>query len=352
MSFDRLRELLDEGTDSGALRGLPLRPTILIIDDDEHIRRALAMLLGERYEIRAAASGPEGISVCDGAVSAVLLDVKMSGMDGFETSRGLRQKHERVPIIFHTGYQDAHDPITILNEYRPFGYVVKGADPQRLLATLDSAVAFSEKLRENQRLVSSLQELNATLERRVEERTRQLEESLTQITRLTVIDFLTEIANRRHFFSQLEQERKRVDRHQMGLCLLLIDVDDFKPVNERFGHPAGDVALRAIAQALKHAVRDVDSVGRIGGEEFGVLLPSTDLEGMTTVAGRLLEAVRALQLDEVPGQKLSISIGGCHVAGPPAPRESSLYDCADQALRAAKQSGKDRFHLMQFKEDG
>lgn len=341
--------MLAEDEGSGPIPPPPsLRPVVLVIDDDEHIRRAMALLLGDRYEIRTAASGGEGIGCCDAEVAAVILDVKMSGMDGFETSRGLRQKAERVPIIFHTGYQDAHDPLTILNEYRPFGYVVKGTDPQRLLHTLDSAVQYSEKLRENQRLLESLRELNATLEQRVEERTRQLEDSLQQITRLTVVDFLTDIPNRRHFFSQFEQEVKRVDRHQTSLCLLLIDVDDFKPINERFGHPVGDQVLRAVAQALRRGLRDVDTVGRIGGEEFGVLLPATDFPGMTVVATRLVQAIRALAMPELPGHALTISIGGCLLAAPPVPRAESLYDCADQALRVAKQSGKDRFKLVHF----
>ena len=349
MTFDRLRELLDEGAEASGVRlHAAARPVVLIVDDDEHIRTALSLLLSERYDVRTAASGQEGIAKCDASIAAVILDVKMSGMDGFETSRGLRTKSERVPIIFHTGYQDAHDPITVLNEYRPFGYVVKGSDPQRLLHTLESAVQYFEKLTENQRLLESLQELNATLERRVFERTRQLEESLAQITRLTVVDFLTDIPNRRHFFSQFEQELKRVDRHQMSLCLVLIDVDEFKQINERHGHPAGDAALRSLAQLLRKSLRDVDTIGRIGGEEFGVLLPATDLAGMQAVAARLLAAARQVSTPELGGRSLTISIGGCVLAGPPVPRSEALYDCADQALRLAKQCGKDRSHLVNF----
>jgi diguanylate cyclase (GGDEF)-like protein/PAS domain S-box-containing protein len=158
----------------------------------------------------------------------------------------------------------------------------------------------------------------------------------------TSCDFLTGIANRRTFFEAAELELERRQRSPRDLSLIMFDVDNFKRVNDIYGHPVGDAVLRHVADLLTANFRQVDVVARVGGEEFAVLLPSTDLRGATVVANRLRQAVNASPLEAA---ELRIS---CTISGGVAAMDDSLAGLdalmrrADSALYAAKESGRNR----------
>jgi diguanylate cyclase (GGDEF)-like protein len=155
-------------------------------------------------------------------------------------------------------------------------------------------------------------------------------------------DLLTGLLNRRGMTRILERESARHERFGQGYALLLLDIDHFKAVNDRHGHAAGDAVLAGVAEALRHASREVDRIGRVGGEEFCVLLPSTDLAGAEQVARRMLESVRALRVAWA-GQDLAVTVSiGVGVAGA---RQDTLVEVqrrVDRALYAAKDLGRDR----------
>jgi diguanylate cyclase (GGDEF)-like protein len=164
-----------------------------------------------------------------------------------------------------------------------------------------------------------------------------------RLTTLATRDPLTGLYNRRGFYNYLAQWCSWSERYNHSLGVLLVDVDYFKAVNDTYGHPAGDVALCAVADALKHAVRDSDLVGRYGGDEFAVLAPEASADALRILADRVLESVRAAELDDkLAGTKLTVSIGCAYLSQGGATTPEALLSCADRSLYEAKAAGRDR----------
>ncbi|MFY3383079.1 sensor domain-containing diguanylate cyclase [Paracidovorax sp. MALMAid1276] len=164
-----------------------------------------------------------------------------------------------------------------------------------------------------------------------------------ELQRLATTDMLTGMANRRAFLEGAEQVYARSRANGEPLTLLMLDLDHFKSINDRFGHLEGDRALIAFAQAVKSQLRASDAVGRLGGEEFGVLLPLTTLTEGMEAASRILHSVRALELRDSAGQTYRITTS----LGVSALRSSDrslrdVLDRADQALYLAKHRGRDQ----------
>ena len=158
----------------------------------------------------------------------------------------------------------------------------------------------------------------------------------------TYCDYLTGISNRRAFFEGAEQELERLKRSPRPLALILFDVDHFKSVNDRFGHPAGDVVLRHLSAAMSSTFRQVDLVARVGGEEFAVLLPSTDLNNANVVANRLRQYIES-QVVEYDGISITYTVsGGIALMDDSVIGLDGLMKRADQALYAAKRRGRNR----------
>jgi diguanylate cyclase (GGDEF)-like protein len=157
---------------------------------------------------------------------------------------------------------------------------------------------------------------------------------------LATIDSLTGLVNRRAFFERTESARLLATRLHSPIALMMIDIDHFKRLNDRFGHATGDEALRVFAATAQLTLRDHDIMGRLGGEEFALVLPATDLEGATQAAERLRQAVAAAlppASDSQYGMTVSIGV----VVIDPNEHINSALARADRALYAAKNSGRD-----------
>ena len=165
-----------------------------------------------------------------------------------------------------------------------------------------------------------------------------------EIYQLATLDALTGLYNRRHFMEVLDREIARALRHGRELALCILDVDLFKPVNDTYGHIAGDEVLRRIAGVLCQHVRGDDIAARIGGEEFAVLLPEGGTEGAVAFAERLREAIAATIFSPggVPRQ-ITVSVGVAPMQAPVLNR-SQLLAAADAALYRAKHAGRNRVH--------
>jgi diguanylate cyclase (GGDEF)-like protein len=178
------------------------------------------------------------------------------------------------------------------------------------------------------------------------EREQDLRLANAALEQLSLEDPLTRIPNRRHFNAALENAWRRALRKQQKIALLSIDVDFFKGVNDCHGHTYGDGCLVAIAEVLRmQAHRPEDAVARIGGEEFVVLLPDTDVHGAELVAIRLHEAIRELGVvnEASPfGKRLTVSIGICAAEPQAGMGMMPLVDGADRALYQAKDMGRNR----------
>jgi diguanylate cyclase (GGDEF)-like protein len=160
------------------------------------------------------------------------------------------------------------------------------------------------------------------------------------VERQASTDGLTELANRRHFEEALDAELTRIERFGGGVALVLADLDDFKGVNDQFGHQAGDEVLRAFADILRETVREIDLAARYGGEEFAVLLPQTDLAGAEQLAERLRRAIASRPLSPRPGSLIAVTASFGVAAFPDSPTPASLVAAADKALYRAKRQGK------------
>ena len=157
-------------------------------------------------------------------------------------------------------------------------------------------------------------------------------------------DTLTGALSRRNFLNLAEQELTRSTRYELPLMVLMLDLDHFKQVNDRYGHAAGDAVLQAFVQTVTGVLRESDLIGRVGGEEFAVLLPNTTLEGGRALAQRIIESVRANPV-EVAGQRIvyTVSAGAGCLSGESS--FSALLGVADAALYRAKDSGRDRLEV-------
>ncbi len=165
-----------------------------------------------------------------------------------------------------------------------------------------------------------------------------------QMLRMVLTDALTGTPNRRAFDRAVRSECRRATRAMLPLSILMVDIDDFKRFNDTFGHLVGDAALCTVARALASALhREGDLLARFGGEEFAVVLPSTDARGALAVATRLVEAIRAVTVRQAAGWGLSVSVGTATWLpdGPPA-ASGEVVARADEALYAAKSAGKDQ----------
>lgn len=162
--------------------------------------------------------------------------------------------------------------------------------------------------------------------------------------RSALIDPLTGVNNRAAMDMGLHRELELARRQTTALSIILLDVDHFKQVNDSYGHPAGDVALQAIASCVIDSIRGSDMLFRCGGEEFMVLLSQIKGDGAKHLAERIRENVKILSLPAVKGKSLSVSLGVTELTSKDT--VSSLYSRADQALYRAKRGGRDRVELL------
>jgi diguanylate cyclase (GGDEF)-like protein len=222
--------------------------------------------------------------------------------------------------------------------------------PGPLMALLQ---IFSDRARHDlDSLVSGNLKLQAQAEemdrknRELTETRRQLEQRNRDLERLSALDTLTQIANRRRFDAVLRQEWRRAVRDEAPVSLLFCDIDYFKRFNDTYGHQAGDECLVRVAQAMEETLnRPADLVARYGGEEFIALLVDTDADGARMLAERMrarIEELRVENRDSAVGPFLTVSLGVATVVPNPTLRPEDLVDLADRALYAAKASGRNR----------
>jgi diguanylate cyclase (GGDEF)-like protein len=163
-----------------------------------------------------------------------------------------------------------------------------------------------------------------------------------QVRKQAVTDELTGLNNHGRFQELLSAELEQVRRYHHSVGLIMIDIDNFKSVNDSYGHQQGDVVLREVARVLKETSRDVDAPARYGGEELALILPHTDLEGAYVIAERVRSAIEALRIPRLDGAGLLQITASLGVAAATAGGKDTLIADADGALYAAKRGGKNR----------
>jgi diguanylate cyclase (GGDEF)-like protein len=187
-----------------------------------------------------------------------------------------------------------------------------------------------------------LSALNHDLEVRVAERTTELSALNTQLTHLALTDSLTGVLNRRAFFDAARREIEHSKRHGRPLAVMILDLDHFKSINDRYGHQAGDRVLQQTATLIGGVIRASDTLARYGGEEFVLLAPETDLESAITLGARILQALRAATIPSKQGTIHVTASLGITVRTEDEERVEQLLKRADDALYTAKAGGRDQ----------
>ena len=303
---------------------------VLVVEDSPEIAALMVLTLRiEGYQVSQAPDGVRALElVSAGAPDLVLLDVMMPGLNGFQVAQKLKEDDETrdIPLIFVTAKSELNDLVHGLET--AVDYISKPFAVPELVARVRSAL-------------------------RMRKLQTQLKESNEELSRLALTDGLTGLLNRRGFDQQLEDEIWRARRFGHSLGLMVFDLDRFKTVNDTWGHTQGDVVLQAFAETLMNSSRRVDKVARFGGEEFALLLPATDAEGVEIVGEKVRAATEELNI-HCPGCKqgevlrVTTSAGGVIVAelsenGPSVSElAGGMFAIADHCLYAAKNGGRNR----------
>ena len=252
---------------------------ILVVEDDPEINSLMALTLRvENYDVAQARDGAQGIKLASERLpDLILLDVMMPRLSGYDVANALSQTPEtkHIPIIFVTAKSEMEDRVRGLE--MGFDYVCKPFAASELLARVRVALRM----------------------RKLQEELRVANEQLAQVA---TMDSLTGLCNRRQFNRELEDELHRAARFSQSLSLLTFDIDFFKTVNDRWGHAQGDEVLRAFAQVLEDTKRSIDTVARLGGEEFAALLPATGHEGARAFAEKVRVGIEQMQMPLINGE--------------------------------------------------
>jgi diguanylate cyclase (GGDEF)-like protein len=298
------------------------RGRILVVDDNrDNIEIIVTRLRFRGYHTIEASDGYKALErVRSDAPDLILLDVMLPDIDGYEICRRIKNDAELpfIPIILVTARDSTQDKVAGLDA---------GADDY-----LTKPINFPEL---EARVRSML---------RIKRLQDELEEKNRELERLSTRDGLTGLFNHRHIHGLLEEEFERAERSRDRVSVAMFDLDHFKTVNDRFGHQAGDRVLVQLAEILNDTAREIDRLGRYGGEEFIALLPDTDVADAAVFVERVRREVARHRFDIGRGEplRLTISAGVATYPWQGVDTPETLVRLADAALYAAKAAGRDR----------
>lgn len=293
---------------------------ILIAEDDPVSRRVLEVFLSKRgFEVVTAQNGTDALEILEreDAPRLALLDWMMPGMEGTQVCRRLRERtaHAYVYVILLTAKSQKEDLLRGLDSGAD-DYLTKPFDPQELHA----------RLRVGRRILDLQDNLITTRE---------------ELRFRASHDALTGVANRGVILETLRREHSRQVRTGGCFGLIMVDLDDFKKINDTYGHPCGDAVLQEAAKRMTASVRAYDAVGRYGGEEFLIVVPAADASAMLGLAERIRKALAAKPVSTQEGEiNITASLGIGVSIDPNRYSPEGLLRLADEALYRAKARGR------------
>ena len=311
------------------------RTRVLIVDDHEdNIELLRARLDSWGFATESAADGEEALRLIEASPpDLILLDVMMPKIDGMEVARRVKGNRALpfIPIIMQTALDATENKVEGL-EAGADDYITKPIDFAELKARLNSMLRIKR------------------LQDALEERERQLLEANERLRYMSQTDGLTGLDNRRHLEERIDEMFEHARRLNEPFSCVMCDLDRFKSVNDTYGHQAGDAVLKQFARILRNEVREIDRVGRYGGEEFMLLLPGTVLDAAVTFAERVRKEVEGHTFTFDGTQICRTASFG--VSAWPHPRIVNcdvLVRAADDALYVAKETGRNR--VVRFDSD-
>jgi diguanylate cyclase (GGDEF)-like protein len=292
------------------------RPKLLVVDDQPINIQVMYRCFAGDYQVFMATNGEQALGICSSnPPDLILLDVVMPGVDGFEVCKRLKadESTRHIPVIFVTAHTDPAQETHGLS-LGAVDFIAKPINPDVVRARVKTHL------------------------------TLKFQSDL--LRQLVFLDGLTGVFNRRYFDQQMSTEWARSARNNTPLSLILLDVDFFKLFNDRYGHQAGDDALRVVASALKSCLRrPADLVARYGGEEFACVLPETSYDDALVIANELEAKIRSLAIPHqgsTADSVLTISIGLATRVSNVDTDVTGLIGMADNLLYKAKHTGRAR----------
>ena len=320
-----------------------MRSRVLIVDPDATARAVSEQALSAaNIEVVASvATGEQALAVARSAQPTIaLIDVGVEGMGAATTARRLRDLlGYRLDVIAQMSFSNVELVVDMVATGTA-SFIVKGK--------LEDVVGAVRAVSAGSGLLSAeaSRPLLEEIQRRYEaeqERNDELEATVARLEAVSVTDWLTGLKNHGFFWERLVEELERARRYDRPLAVIMADIDDFKAVNDTYGHSVGDEVLRAVGGAIIGSVRESDVPCRVGGEEFGLIIPETDIEGAMRAAERVRVAVGELSIPTVGSVAVSLGVAvhPYHAANGP-----SLVEAADRALYEAKHAGKNCTRLV------
>ncbi len=310
------------------------KPLILLVDDVPKNLSLLANILrNENYDIAVATSGHQALEVAKATQpDLVLLDIMMPEMDGYEVCRQMKKnpRTQEARIIFLTARNEADDLVKGF-EIGAVDYITKPFSGTELTVRVRTHLELKQSRDELERVNGELQQKNDKLERAYE-----------KLKEISQTDMLTRLSNRRDMIEKLQLEVSRFNRNKKGFTVIISDIDNFKHINDNYGHECGDAVLVNVSTILKSNLRQIDAVARWGGEEFLMMLPGTTLEGGLTVAEKLRATIEASFVD-CQGENLKVTMTfGVSEFNDEDYDINHYIRLADEALYKGKQDGKNQ----------
>jgi two-component system cell cycle response regulator len=324
----RSRTLSEKGFSSNQTTAHPaewIHPPvkILIVEDDEKDARMIQeYFVTEPYHLETVNTGEAALDrVQKEDFDLVLLDVLLPGVDGFEVCQRIKGLHQTqdLQVVLITCLPDLENKIKGV-EQGADDYLIKPINGRELKARVKVLVKKKHYI-------------------------DQLRNNFEQALNSAIYDGLTGLHNQTYFKKFLEMEIKRAERQRYPLGLMIIDIDDFKNINDRFGHLAGDLIIKDLAQLIKKNIREVDLSARYGGDEFVVILPYTDRNETVQIIERIQKAVAGYREREeilLQQEVLTLSFGVAFFPHQGTTMEELIRN-ADQTLYRSKQEGKNRY---------
>jgi diguanylate cyclase len=332
--------------------------SLLVVDDEPSILDTLKILLRPEFEVLTADCADAAQQhFAQREIDILLTDQKMPRVTGVQLLEWVKEHHPKTIRLMMTGFAELEETISAINKGQVFRFLLKPWQTENLLETLRTAGrtfvlerSHEQLLDELRQLNEKLREMNVELENRVAERTKSLEEAYHELEhknkmleKLALTDPGTNLPNRRAMDRLAERELRRRERYPGPLSVAMIDIDHFKQINDRYLHSAGDKVLVDLARCLTASVRTVDFLGRIGGEEFMVIAPETDMQGAEVLGERIRTTVENAEFtykEETIHVRVSVGFAVIE-AGVEADYETVKH-LAAAALSEAKKTGRNK----------
>jgi diguanylate cyclase (GGDEF)-like protein len=281
---------------------------ILVVDDEVSTRDLIsALLMSKGHRCDTASDGIEALKkISQTAYDAVITDIVMPNLDGLSLTREISKRSQDLPVMVITGFVDERTSLEVLDA-GAMDFITKPFSTEEL------AVRVEKMMRDNEILMQSVR------------------------------DPLTKIFNRRKFNDELSKELKRSERYNRTLSIIMFDIDDFKKVNDEYGHQVGDNVLIEMSSIVSERLRKTDIFARYGGEEFIILMPETDIVRAAEVAEHLRQSIGSHKIAGVP-YSITCSFGVTEYGH--GESDKDIISRADFALYGAKNKGKNRVEAL------